>query len=92
MEINLVTKEDLIVFKAEMLVAIREALTKASEDGLSKKQWFRSADVRRMLGISPGTLQTLRINGKLPYRKIGGSMFYHASDIEKMLKEGQQYG
>ncbi|MEJ5055069.1 helix-turn-helix domain-containing protein [Sphingobacterium sp. MYb382] len=91
MEINLVTKEDLIVFKAEMLVAIQEALNKASENGLAKKQWFRSADVRRMLGISGGTLQALRINSKLSYRKIGGSMFYHASDIEKMLKGGQ-YG
>ena len=45
-----------------------------------------------MLGISPGTLQALRINGTLPFRKIGGSMFYHASDIDKMLKGGQQYG
>jgi len=91
MEINLVTKEDLIVFKAEMLVAIQEALNKAFENGLAKKQWYRSTDVRKMLGISSGTLQTLRINGKLSYLKIGGSMFYHASDIEKMLKGGQ-YG
>jgi len=87
-----VTKEDLIVFKAEMLVAIQEALNKASENTLAKKQGFRSADGRKMLGISPGALKSLRINDKLSYRKIGGNMFYHASDLEKMLKGGQQYG
>jgi len=92
MEINLVTKEDLAVFKDEILIAIREALTKASENDVTKKQWLRSPDVRKLLGISSGTLQTLRVNGTLPYRKIGGSMFYHISDMEKMLKGGKQYG
>jgi len=92
MEINLVTKEDLAVFKDEILIAIREALTKASENDVTKKQWLRSPDVQKLLGISSGTLQTLRVNGTLPYRKIGGSMFYHISDMEKMLKGGKQYG
>jgi hypothetical protein len=36
------------------------------------KQWLKSVDVRKMLNISPGTLQNLRINGTLRYTKIGG--------------------
>lgn len=92
MEINLVTKEDLAIFKQEIVAAIELALNKSAENSLAKKQWLRSSDVRKLLGISPGTIQTLRINGTLQYRKIGGSMFYHLNDIEKMLEGGNQNG
>jgi len=92
MEINLVTKEDLAIFKEELTTAIELAVNKAAENGVAKKQWLRSRDVRKLLGISSGTLQTLRINGTLSFRKIGGSMFYHRRDIDKMLKGGEQYG
>jgi predicted site-specific integrase-resolvase len=46
--------------------------------------------VRELLGISPGTLQNLRVNGTLPYTKIHGSMFYDYEDIKKMMKDNQQ--
>ncbi|MFD2967737.1 helix-turn-helix domain-containing protein [Sphingobacterium bambusae] len=61
-------------------------------DESTAKQWLRSAEVRKMLGISPGTLQNLRVNGTLPYRKIGGSMFYARQDIERMMKGGSVNG
>jgi len=32
--------------------------------------------VRKLLGVSNGTLQTLRVNGSLPFSKIGGLYFY----------------
>tara|TARA_R110002072_G_scaffold192503_1_gene349538 strand:+ start:1822 stop:1962 length:141 start_codon:yes stop_codon:yes gene_type:complete len=38
-----------------------------------------------MLGISPGTLQNMRINGTLPYTKVGGLIFFDNEDIQKML-------
>ena len=41
-----------------------------------------------MLGISPGTLQNLRINGTLTYSKIGGMMYYRYQDIMKLLEKG----
>jgi hypothetical protein len=40
------------------------------------KEGLKSSDVRKMLGISHGTLQNLRIKGVLPYQKLGGIMFY----------------
>ncbi len=49
------------------------------------KQWLKSNEVRKLLNISPGTLQNLRINGTLTYTKIGGIMYYSYSDIEKVL-------
>ena len=38
-----------------------------------------------MLDVSTGTLQTLRINGTLPYTLIGGVIYYDADDIENMF-------
>lgn len=86
-KLDLITKEDLEQFKEEMLEGIAGLLKLSISDG--EKQWMRSADVRRMLGISPGTLQNMRINGDLSYTKVGGTMFYRTSDIEKMLSAGK---
>jgi hypothetical protein len=49
------------------------------------REWLRSAEVRKLLGISHGTLQNLRIKGLLPYRKIEGLMFYKYEDIMKLM-------
>ncbi len=85
MEIDILTKEDLQAFKQEMLEEIRKLKDNSAVNG-DEKKWLKSADVRKMLNISPGTLQNLRINGTLPYRKIGGSMYYRAGDVRKMME------
>jgi hypothetical protein len=85
--LDLMTREDLEQFKTEMLEEIGVML-KVKNAGATQQQWMRSADVRRMLKISPGTLQNLRVNGTLSYTKVGGTMFYRISDIEKMLSKG----
>ena len=54
------------------------------------KQWLKSNEVRKLLNISPGTLQNLRINGTLTFTKIGGIMYYNYSDIEKVLNGNTQ--
>jgi hypothetical protein len=54
----------------------------------SNKEWLKSNEVRKLLGISPGTLQTLRITGTLNYSKIGGMMYYRYQDIMKLLEKG----
>ena len=91
MEIDVVTKEDLRRMKKEMMEEIREILTENIKKE-NDRQWLRSAEVRKMLGISPGTLQNLRINGALPYKKIGGSIYYRRQDIEKMMEGGNGNG
>jgi hypothetical protein len=53
------------------------------------KKWLKSVEVRKLLNISPGTLQNLRINGTLRYTKIGGIMYYKLENINKILEGGQ---
>ncbi|MCA5005672.1 helix-turn-helix domain-containing protein [Sphingobacterium bovistauri] len=87
MEVDIVTKQDLKSFKSEILEEMRAILQeRGSQMNSTDRSWLRSADVRKMLRISAGTLQNLRINGTLSYRKIGGTMYYHSQDIHNMME------
>ena len=80
---QLVTLADLEKFRVTLMIDIRMML----EGHLDKpiKRWLKSYEVKKLLNISGGTLQTLRNNGKLPYTKIGGLIYDDASQIEKIL-------
>ncbi len=83
---NVVTMEDLERFKKELLDEIKTLLSNSAP---AKKQFLKSPDVREMLGISPGTLQTLRINGTLSYTKIGGTLYYEYADVVKIFEKNK---
>ncbi|GAC1315027.1 MAG: helix-turn-helix domain-containing protein [Mucilaginibacter sp.] len=83
MNVDLLSKEDLKIFKTELLNEIKELIKPGTGQS---KQWLKSGEVRKMLSISPGTLQNLRINGTLRYTKIGGMMYYKLEDITKILE------
>jgi hypothetical protein len=87
--IELITKEDLKQLESRLLSAINELMHPESGGGQSKK-WLKSQEVRKLLNISPGTLQNLRINGTLNYTKIGGILYYKLEDINKLLEGGLQ--
>jgi hypothetical protein len=87
MSVKILTLEDLEKFKRELLDEI-ESLLKNSNDP-SPRKWLRSPDVRRLLSISPGTLQNLRVNGTLPFTKIGGTIYYDFEDIKKVLMDNR---
>ena len=76
-------QEDLKAFKVELLSEIKQIIQPQSG---TAKQWLKSAEVRKILSISPGTLQNLRINGTLRFTKIGGMMYYKLEDIHKILE------
>lgn len=80
---QLITVDDLQDFKLELLNEIK-TLLKGNGASLGKK-WMKSEEVREMLGLSIGKLQTLRINGTLPFTKIGGVIYYDHEDIVNMM-------
>ncbi len=83
MTLEILTKEDLYQFKNELLADIKKIIK--SEDNVTSKKWLKSKEVIKLLNISPGTLQNLRINGTLTYTKIGGTLYYDNADIAKLL-------
>jgi DNA-directed RNA polymerase subunit F len=83
MNVELITKEDLKELKNDLLNEIK-AIVQPGE-GQSKKG-LKSNEVRKLLNISPGTLQNLRINGTLRYTKMGSIIYYKQEDINKVLE------
>ena len=87
MPAELITTDDLREFRFQLLSDIQEILkTKKNEE---PKKYLKSAQVRKMLGLSPNTLLNLRMNGTLPFSKIGGIVFFDRDDIIKMMKDHQ---
>lgn len=105
MATNIITQEDLelfkdeffnhfkIVFKEELLEDIKtlfELKEKNKFLDYEGKRFLKSHQVERMLGISSGTLQNLRINKTIPFSKIGGIIFYDHDDIKKLITNFKQ--
>ena len=83
MPTSIITTDDLREFKMELLDDIKKLMTKQATGTL--KKYLKSSEVMDMLQISPGTLQNLRINGTLPYSKMGGIIFYDSDEIQKVI-------
>jgi hypothetical protein len=84
MKVEFITKQDLEEFKSE----IRDIITSTNKVAKPTK-WLRSSEVRKMLGISAGTLQSFRINGLIPHTKIGGTLFYNHNELIKILNDNK---
>ena len=87
MPAEIVTTDDLREFKLELFRELRRMFLE--HHGQPAKKWLKSGEIRKLLGISPGTLQNLRVNGQLPFTKIGGVLFYDFEDVRKMLESPQ---
>lgn len=85
MPYEVVTQDDLQKFRLRLLEDLTRMLSGTIQPQLNK-EWLRSSEVRKILGISNGTLQNLRIKNILPHRKIGGLMYYKYQDILRMLE------
>lgn len=85
MAVEIITREDLMAFKAELLSDLRNLL---ADRTTTPKKWLRSGEVMKMLQISPGTLQNYRINGTLRYSKFGSTIYYSLDEIERLLEKG----
>lgn len=86
MAVEIITKEDLNQFRIDLLKDISELFNRETKP---TAQWLKSKDVRKLLNISSGTLQQLRINRKLVFVKIGGTFYYKQSAIEELLNNDE---
>jgi len=83
MNVEFITKEDLYIFKKELL---QELLAALKQQPQKSNQWLKSMEVRKMLNVSPNTLQRLRIKGVLKFSKVGSTFYYRADNVQKMLE------
>tara|TARA_R110002167_G_scaffold70337_2_gene198181 strand:- start:827 stop:1111 length:285 start_codon:yes stop_codon:yes gene_type:complete len=83
MPTSIITTDDLREFKTELLDDIKNLLAKQATGKL--KKYLKSSEVMDLLQVSPGTLQNFRINGTLPYTKVGGIIYYDAEEIQNVM-------
>jgi|ERR1035437_311234 hypothetical protein len=80
---QLVTLGDLQDFRVQLLKDFKQMISETTT--ISNKPWLKSCEVRKLLNISSGTLQTLRGNGTLRYNKVGGIIYYHYEEKNERL-------
>lgn len=83
MPTSIITTDDLREFRMELLDDIKNLLAKQASGRI--KKYLKSSEVMDLLQVSPGTLQNLRINGTLPYTKVGGIIYYDAEEIQNVM-------
>lgn len=84
MGLEVVTKEDLQIFRMQLLDDIRQLFATKAEKP-ERQEWIKSSEARKILKVSPGTLQNLRTSGALDPVKIQGSWYYNLKEIESLF-------
>jgi excisionase family DNA binding protein len=91
MAIDILTTEDLKKFKDELFTEIRLLLGKQTkQDGNKQREWLRTKEVCKMIGVSLSKLQYMRDNGDIKFTRIGGTIFYNHDEINKLLASGYE--
>ena len=85
MALQVITTDDLIHFKNEILSDIKTILETLQPE--PKKQWVKSDELRRFLNVSASTLQNLRANGTVIHTRFGGSIYYDFDHVQKKFAE-----
>lgn len=87
MALEIITLEDLERFGDKLTETLKSIIEENKQPAAQEETiWLKSHQVQRMLGISPGTLQNLRIKGTLPYSKVGGVIFYDRREILQVME------
>lgn len=60
-----------------------------SAERIRDKAWLTNPEAMQYLGLSRPTLARYRASGKLPYSKVGSSIYYRLSDVEALLESHQ---
>ncbi|MGM1430154.1 helix-turn-helix domain-containing protein [Sphingobacterium lactis] len=89
MNVELITRNGLEKFRKELFEEIRKHSPYPRSHGHEARAWLKSYQMRKLLGISAGTLQNLRVKGTLPYKKISGLMYYKYEDIQRLMEGGE---
>lgn len=83
------TKDDLRQFGLMLTESMRTLIAQSAgvNNIESESQWLKTKTVRKMLDISAGSVQNLRISQKVRFKKVLGSYYYHREDLQKLFDD-----
>lgn len=83
-----ITKDDLRQFGMLLIHEMRAVMAANSvQEERVEAQWIKTRAVRKLLDISAGTLQNIRVKRKIRYKKVLGSYYYNKADLLKLFSE-----
>lgn len=80
-----ITKQDLEILRHQIVKDL-EPIVNSKDDQFD---WMRSKKIRKLMDISPATLQNFRISGKIRHKKIMGSYYYSRKDLLNLFEDAQ---
>jgi len=89
--VDFITRDDLEKFKADLFAELKKLGHIHTPDEAAKK-WLKGSEVRKILKISHGTLQSLRIQGIIKFTQVGSTYYYKHDDLNKLLESNQRGG
>lgn len=78
-----VTKDDLRQFSLIIIDEIRKLKPEIKKD--DDVEWLKSRAAKKLLSMSAGSLQNLRIAGQVRFKKVLGSYYYNKADLQKLF-------
>ncbi len=88
MSIAMITLQELLLVKAEMLQEIKTIMLASPH--YHQRQWLKTWEVKQMLGVSLGTLRNMRDRRQIEYTKIGGLLFYNHQNIMQLIEKNKK--
>lgn len=83
----MISKQDLELFRIRILSDIAKMLEAKLNHPTDDFRWLRSKAIRKIMDISPATLQNLRVTGKIRFKKVQGSYYYSKDDLQKLFED-----
>ena len=88
MELVVTSKADLQrIVDASVEAATSKLLSRIHPAKTGPKEWLTNREARDFLGLSKTTLQRYRSEGRLPFSKIGGNIYYRYADLVAVLED-----
>lgn len=84
---EILSKQDLEIFRIKIISDIERLLETTNNHTTEEFDWLRNKAVRKMMDISPATLQNLRITRKIHHKKVLGSYYYNKTDLQKLFED-----
>ena len=53
------------------------------------KVWMSNAEAQKYLGVGASFLKNLRATGRLPFYKVGNTVFYKVAELDRMISKGR---
>lgn len=81
MTVDVLTKEDLAEFKAELMEEIKKIVGVRQDAPV----YYKSREVKKILRCSDSTLQFYRDSGRVKAEKVGGTYYYPRTSVDNFL-------